>query len=166
MPSNQLRPAGFEHVATANIGRYSWLVQGEKVDMTARKGVARPASPRQLRGERLKDEVYRQMFLLEESRPGAEMGLALALLRAWLAADSKPASDEERELAEESIPDLPGNDRSRIASGRRCASLCAVSSISECFARRSADRRGICNRIQHAGIYWYDLDDPMRCDLN
>ena len=64
--------------------------------MTVRKGVPRPARPRQLRGERLKDEVYRQMFRLEERRPGAEMRLALALLHAWLAADSKPASDEER----------------------------------------------------------------------
>ena len=31
---------------------------------------------------RLKDEVYREMLLLEVNRPGAEMGLALALLRA------------------------------------------------------------------------------------
>ena len=30
----------------------------------------------------LKDEVYRKMFLLESCRPGSEMGLALALLRA------------------------------------------------------------------------------------
>jgi hypothetical protein len=36
------------------------------------------------------------MFLLEESRPGAAMGLAVALLRAWIDADSKPASNEER----------------------------------------------------------------------
>ena len=33
------------------------------------------------------DEVYREMFLLEAGRPGAEMGLALALLRAWVAAE-------------------------------------------------------------------------------
>lgn len=31
---------------------------------------------------RLKDEVYREMLLLEVNRPGAEMGLALALLQA------------------------------------------------------------------------------------
>lgn len=30
----------------------------------------------------LKDEVYREMLLLEMNRPGSEMGLALALLRA------------------------------------------------------------------------------------
>ena len=72
--------------------------------MTVRKGVTRPASPRHIRGERIKDEVYRQMFLLEESRPGAEMGLALALLRAWLAADSKPARDEERDWLKKVSP--------------------------------------------------------------
>ena len=72
--------------------------------MTARKGVTRPTSSRHVRGERIKDEVYRQMFLLEESRPGAEMGLALALLRAWLAVDSKPASDEERDWLKKVSP--------------------------------------------------------------
>jgi len=34
------------------------------------------------KANRLKDEVYREMLLIEVSRPGAEMGLALALLRA------------------------------------------------------------------------------------
>jgi len=64
--------------------------------MTKRKVVARPACSRPVRGERIKDEVYRQMFLLEESRPGAAMGLAVALLRAWIDADSKPASHDDR----------------------------------------------------------------------
>ena len=36
----------------------------------------------------LKDEVYREMLLLEVNRPGAEMGLALALLRAMVQSDS------------------------------------------------------------------------------
>jgi hypothetical protein len=63
--------------------------------MTARKGVSRLCSSRHHRGERVKDEVYRQMFLLEESRPGAGMGLALALLRAWVDADSEPQPDGE-----------------------------------------------------------------------
>jgi hypothetical protein len=65
--------------------------------MTARKSVPGPDSSRYVRGERGKDEVYRQMFRLEENRPGAAMGLALALLRAWLAVDSKPACDDERD---------------------------------------------------------------------
>ena len=72
--------------------------------MIARKTVARPAAARPVRGERVKDEVYRQMFLLEESRPGAEMGLALALLRAWLEADSKPTSDRERDWLKKVSP--------------------------------------------------------------
>ena len=64
--------------------------------MTVRKGITRLGNPRYIRGERVKDEVYRQMFRLEECRPGAEMGLALALLRAWLAADFKPDRSKER----------------------------------------------------------------------
>ena len=36
----------------------------------------------------LKDEVYREMLLLEVNRPGSEMGLALALLRAIVQSDS------------------------------------------------------------------------------
>lgn len=40
----------------------------------------------------LKDEVYREMLLLEIERPGAEMGLALALLRAVV--QSGPSSDQ------------------------------------------------------------------------
>lgn len=72
--------------------------------MTVRKHPPRPARPRNIRGERSKDEVYRQMFLLEEARPGAEMGLALALLRAWLAADSKSASDEQRSWLQKISP--------------------------------------------------------------
>jgi hypothetical protein len=36
---------------------------------------------------RLKDEVYREMLLVEADRPGSEMGLALALLRAIVQSD-------------------------------------------------------------------------------
>ena len=42
----------------------------------------------------LKDEVYREMLLLEGNRPGAEMGLALALLRAMVQARSFGEQDE------------------------------------------------------------------------
>ena len=45
----------------------------------------------------LKDEVYRQMFRLEEGRSGAELGLALALLRALIATDPKHESAGNRE---------------------------------------------------------------------
>lgn len=47
----------------------------------------RKAPPETRRIHRLMDEVYRQMYLLESGHPGAEMGLALALLRAWVASD-------------------------------------------------------------------------------
>lgn len=44
---------------------------------------------------RFQDEVYREMFRLEGRRPGAEMGLALALLRAWVAMERMPGDDRE-----------------------------------------------------------------------
>lgn len=50
-----------------------------------RKGRARTRidGATQTRGlNRLKDDVYREMLLVEANRPGAEMGLALALLHA------------------------------------------------------------------------------------
>ena len=99
--SNSLHPPKSDNILARSRGESA---------MTARKGVTQTASPRHMRGERIKDEVYRQMFRLEESRPGAEMGLALALLRAWLAADSKPASDEERDWLKKISSNLPGND--------------------------------------------------------
>lgn len=47
-----------------------------------------------MRSNRLKDEVYREMYLLESRRPGSEMALALALLHAWTEADSLPQDNE------------------------------------------------------------------------
>ena len=35
------------------------------------------------RSNQLKDEVYREMYLLESGRPGSDVRLALVLLRAW-----------------------------------------------------------------------------------
>lgn len=46
------------------------------------------------RSNRLQDEVYREMYLLESRRPGSEMALALALLRAWNQSESLPQSDD------------------------------------------------------------------------
>ena len=48
------------------------------------------------RSNRLKDNVYRAMYLLESKRPGSEMRLALALLHAWNAIESLPQEDEVR----------------------------------------------------------------------
>jgi len=50
-----------------------------------------------LRSGRIRDEVYRQMFRLEEGRSGSELGLALALLRTWIATDSKSEGAGNRE---------------------------------------------------------------------
>ena len=65
--------------------------------MTPRNALVRSKKSSRNQGDQLKDEVYRQMFRSEERRPGAEMGLALALLRAWLASGSKPEGGEERD---------------------------------------------------------------------
>jgi len=63
-----------------------------------------PCKMRSRNSNRLKDEVYRQMFRLEESRPGSELGLAMALLRAWLAGDGNPASIEDSDWLKKVSP--------------------------------------------------------------
>lgn len=65
--------------------------------MTPRKGTAKAAGSPSKWSERLKDEVYRQMYRLEASRPGAEVALAIALLRAWIASDSEAQMPQSRE---------------------------------------------------------------------
>jgi ADP-ribosylglycohydrolase len=57
--------------------------------MTPRKSTAKTLGSPSRRYERLKDEVYRQMYRLEASRPGAELALAIALLRAWTTSDTE-----------------------------------------------------------------------------
>jgi DNA-directed RNA polymerase specialized sigma24 family protein len=65
--------------------------------MTPRKRTTKtPGSPSR-RYERLKDEVYRQMYRLEASRPGAELALAIALLRAWTTLDTEADMPKPRE---------------------------------------------------------------------
>jgi hypothetical protein len=62
---------------------------------------------KQIRGsktERIKDEVYRQMFRLEERRAGAEIKLALAMLRAWMDFDKGPSDCEERDWLKKVSP--------------------------------------------------------------
>jgi len=55
--------------------------------MMTQKNTPRSAKGRRTTDEQLKDEVYRHMFRLEANRPGADLDLAVALLRAWLAPD-------------------------------------------------------------------------------
>jgi len=56
------------------------------------------------RSDELKDEVYRNMFRLEERRLGAERDLAVALLRAWVAMDSLPRSGEAKKWLQKICP--------------------------------------------------------------
>ena len=72
--------------------------------MTLRQGTARSRPPRRNHGEQLKDEVYRQMFRLEEGRPGAELDLTIALLRAWIASDCEPDVSKSREWLKKICP--------------------------------------------------------------
>ncbi|MGC9158575.1 MAG: hypothetical protein ACP5FH_06250 [Terracidiphilus sp.] len=72
--------------------------------MTARGHLPAPSTARHRRSALLRDEVYRQMFLLEEGRQDAETGLALALLRAWLALDEDSSGGDEREWLKKISP--------------------------------------------------------------
>ncbi|MGP8269487.1 MAG: hypothetical protein ACLQLH_05425 [Terracidiphilus sp.] len=56
------------------------------------------------RSEHIKDEVYRQMFRLEAHRPGAEMDLSIALLRAWIALGSASRSNKEQQWLKQICP--------------------------------------------------------------
>lgn len=72
--------------------------------MTERKPATRSRNPRRDRGDRLKDEVYRQMFRLEANRAGADLELAIALLRGWLAPYSEPENTKLREWLKKVCP--------------------------------------------------------------
>jgi hypothetical protein len=64
--------------------------------MTRRRTSRDSANARRSHDERLKDEVYRQMFRLEAQRPGAERDLAIALLRAWMVLCREPQGANEK----------------------------------------------------------------------
>jgi hypothetical protein len=72
--------------------------------MTRRNPTAKASSSQSKPFERLKDEVYRQMYRLEASRPGAELALAIALLRAWIDSDSEPDLPQSREWLKKICP--------------------------------------------------------------
>jgi hypothetical protein len=72
--------------------------------MTDRKATSRSRNSRRDRGDKLKDEVYRQMFRLEANRPGADLALAIALLRGWLAAYSEHENTKLREWLNKVCP--------------------------------------------------------------
>jgi hypothetical protein len=68
--------------------------------MAQRKVATRAEDPRRARGNKLKDEVYRQMFRLEANRPGADLDLAIALLRGWVTPCPEPEQNQLREWLE------------------------------------------------------------------
>jgi hypothetical protein len=72
--------------------------------MAQRKSATGSEHPRRDRGDKLKDEVYRQMFRLEANRPGADLDLAIALLRGWLAPCSEPEHAKLCEWLEKVCP--------------------------------------------------------------
>ena len=70
------------------------------------------------RANRLKDEVYREMLLMEVHRPGAEMGLALALLRAIVQSESQAQQQEFRNWLKTICP--VGLRMIEVALGKQC----------------------------------------------
>ena len=81
-----------------------------------------PAASRRVsqvrRANHLKDEVYREMLLLEVNRPGAEMGLALALLRAIVQSESLSEQGEFRDWLKKICP--VGLRMIEVSHGERC----------------------------------------------
>ena len=67
---------------------------------------------------RLKDEVYREMLRVEGNRAGAEMGLALALLRAIVQSDSLSEQVEFRDWLKTICP--VGLRMIEVSLGERC----------------------------------------------
>jgi hypothetical protein len=63
------------------------------------------------------------MFRLEENRPGAEMGLALALLRAWTATDTQSETGDEHDWLQRVSPiclQMMENSLQKLDPVRRC----------------------------------------------
>jgi hypothetical protein len=74
-----------------------------EADMRGRRTASSPVAGK-TKGDELKDEVYRRMFLLEAHRPGADRDLAIALLRAWMTLDSGPRGAKERSWLKKVCP--------------------------------------------------------------
>jgi hypothetical protein len=70
---------------------------------------------------RLQDAVYREMFLLESKRPGSEMGLALALLRAMVESEKMNNREEIREWLKAICPHCLKMIEGALDEYSRCA---------------------------------------------
>lgn len=78
--------------------------------MTAGKRTAPALAVRCHRGERVKDEVYRQMFRLEESRPGAGAGPGAGAAARMAGRRVQCPGWRGEGLADQGFYDLPGDD--------------------------------------------------------
>ena len=68
----------------------------------------------------IKDEVYREMLRLEVNRPGAEMGLALALLRAMVHSETLSEQTEYGEWLKTICPVGLRMIESALEEGCKC----------------------------------------------
>ncbi|MFZ0304387.1 MAG: hypothetical protein WAL75_16975 [Terracidiphilus sp.] len=69
----------------------------QKMSKASQESLVGQATAQSRKSNRLQDAVYREMLLLESRRPGSEMGLALALLRAMVESEKVTNRDDIRE---------------------------------------------------------------------
>lgn len=102
----------------------------------------------------LKDEVYREMLLLEMNRPGAEMGLALALLRAIVHSESLREQDEFEQWLASVCPLGLQMIEASLGEGSKCnRSAIAGAGGAVCKAN--------CSNADYT-----EGEAPLRCELN
>ena len=124
-----------------------------------------PAKHRQL--EHLQDEVYRQMFRLEEGHPSADMLLAVALLRAWMAFEREPAQSEPRRWLRSVCPVcLKMIGKEPGCEGDRPCRIDAGRPATPTPVRENASYEEDADRIMHERRFHpsqaHRLDDPSR----
>jgi len=87
----------------------------------SKRSPSRLTTAQSRKSNRLQDAVYREMLLLESKRPGAEMGLALALLRAIVESEHMADRDETREWLNNICPHCLKMIESALAEYSVCA---------------------------------------------
>ena len=92
-----------------------------KIEMTMRsRNAATGANGNTTLCDELKDEVYRQMFRVEEGRSDADKELAIALLRAWMVLEVGPRSNTSRKWIRSICPICVELIQSAGNSSRAC----------------------------------------------
>jgi hypothetical protein len=96
-------------------------IAGRKTESTMRsRNAATGANGDRRLCDELKDEVYRQMFRVEEGRTGADKELAVALLRAWMVLEVGPRSNTSRKWLRSICPICVELIQSSGNSSRAC----------------------------------------------